>query len=167
MPTKSRQKNDDEKIDITNVSSGYLAECLGMTRDGVTRLARNGVITQNGRARGKYNLVTAVPQYLAHLRETQGQDSTDTSLKKEQTRKLRLQNDKTEAGLVLVTDAAQVFAAYSRVFRQTVMTALPGIAARIAKCDEPGTVTRMFKEDLEDIDRTLDESLLGVLGNET
>ena len=104
-----------EKIDATNVSSNYLAEVLGMTRHGISKLYAAGVLTQNGTARGKYNLYDAVPAYLNHLRENHG-ETADVKLKRQQELKLRLQNDKTEAGLVRITDAAQIFAAAHSLF---------------------------------------------------
>ena len=133
------------EIDPTNVSTAYLAECLGMTRDGVTRLCRGGVIRQNGVARGKYNLYDAVPDYIAYLQESKGDEST-VKLLRQRERKLRLQNDKTEAGLVPIADAAQVFAQAHSIFRSIHDDVFEGIAAELAKTDNPHEVSKILKD---------------------
>ncbi len=53
---------------------------MSARRDGVTRLNRGGVIQQNGRARGKYNLLDAIPAYLNHLRESKGDDTQENCI---------------------------------------------------------------------------------------
>ncbi len=60
-------------IDPTNVSSSYLAEVLGMTRQRVSKLRSEGVIKNNGN-RGKYNLADAVTAYSKYLRDNKGSD---------------------------------------------------------------------------------------------
>ena len=155
-----------ERIDSTNVSTKDLAAFLGMTRDGVTRLNRQGVIQQNGIARGKYNLRDAVRAYVAYLRENKA-DSPATKLATQRERKLRLSNDKVEDTLVPVEDAAQVFATYARMFREYVMGELPGMAARIAKCNDPRKVANMIQGDLNEISRTVTDGILEAVDNET
>lgn len=150
------------KIDFTNVSTAYLAECLGMSRDGVTRLCRGGVIRQNGVARGKYNLYDAVSDYITYLQESQGDEST-VKLLRQRERKLRLQNDNTEAGLVRITDAAQIFAAAHALFVSLHEDALEGIAAEVAKTDSPRKVRKILTDRFWQISqRHNDEILRGI-----
>jgi hypothetical protein len=153
------------KIDPTNISTAYLAECLGMTRDGVTRLCRQGVIRQNGVARGKYNLFEAVEAYATYLKESKGDESA-VRLLRQRERKLRLANDKTEAGLVSIEDAAQTFATFASMFREFVTGQIEGMAARIAECDEPRTAGLMLKNDLETINKTVTDGVMGAFENE-
>ena len=148
--------------DPTNVSTAYLAECLGMSRDGVTRLCRGGVIRQNGVARGKYNLFDAVQAYATYLKESKGDEST-VKLLRQRERKLRLQNDKTEAGLVRITDAAQIFEAAHLLFVSIHEEALEGIAAEIAKTNTPREVTKILTDRFWQISqRHNDEILRGI-----
>ena len=150
------------KIDATNVSTKDLAAILGMTRDGVTRLCRAGVITQNGIARGKYDLREAVPAYLNYLRENHG-ETADVRLKRQQELKLRLQNDKKEAELVNVNDAAQIFAAAHSLFVSLHEDALEGIAAEVAKTDLPRKVRKILSAGFWQISqRHNDEILRGI-----
>ena len=150
------------EIDPANVSTAYLAESLGMTRDGVTRLCRGGVIRQNGVARGKYNLFDAVQAYATYLKESKG-DESDAKLSQQRERKLRLANDKTEAGLVRITDAAQIFEAAHLLFVSIHEEALEGIAAEIAKTDSPREVTKIFTDRFWQISqRHNDEILRGI-----
>ena len=149
-------------IDPTNVSTAYLAEVFGMTRDGVTRLCRAGVISQNGVARGKYDLREALAAYLEHLRKA-NTETADVKLKRQQELKLRLQNDKTEAGLVNVSDAAQIFAAAHSLFVSLHEDALEGIAAEVAKTDSPRKVRKILTDRFWQISqRHNDEILRGI-----
>ena len=147
-----------EKINPTNVSSNYLAEVLGMTRHGVSKLYAAGVLTQNGIARGKYNLYDAVPAYLNYLRENNG-ETADVLLKRQQELKLRLQNDKTEAGLVNVSDAAQVFALAISIFRSVHEEVFEGIAAELAKTDKPHEVITILKDRFNQVGQAANDGL--------
>ena len=154
------------EIDPTNVSTAYLAECFGMTRDGVTRLCRAGVISQNGVARGKYNLFDAVPAYLQHLRASKGGESAATRLAIQRERKLRLQNDETEAGLVPIRDAALVFATASAMFRADVNSRIEGMAAKISKTDNPRNVAKSIQSELFAVGQAAYDGLPKVEENE-
>ena len=147
------------KIDPTNVSTAYLAEVFGMTRFGITRLCRGGVIQQNGVARGKYNLYHAVPAYIAYLEECKG-DETNVKLLQQRERKLRLQNDETEAGLVRITDAAQIFAAAHSLFVSLHEDALEDIAAEIAKTNSPRKVRKILTDRFWQISQRHNDELL-------
>lgn len=153
------------KIDPTNVSTAYLAEVFGMTRDGVTRLCRNGIISQNGVARGKYDLHEALAAYLEHLRKA-NRETADVKLKRQQERKLRLQNDKTEDRLVKVVDAAEVFGIYTREFRAEVEGRIAGMAAKISKTDNPRTVAKILQTEFSAIGQAANDWLLEVEGYE-
>ena len=153
------------KIDATNVSTNDLAAILGMTRDGVTRLCRAGVITQNGVARGKYDLREAVSSYAKHMRETHG-ESADTRLAIQRERKLRLQNDKTEAGLVPIEQAAEVFTMFYTEFRTQVNDCIKGMADKISKTDNPGKVAKIMRSEFNAIGQAAHDGLQQVKENE-
>lgn len=137
-----------------------------MTRHGVSKLYATGVIKQNGRSRGKYNLFEAVPAYLAHLRSTKGVDSPDTRLKLEQERKVRLQADKMELELIDVVAAAQIFATFATHLRQLVERRIDPLAGRVAKCDDQGRVARIVQAELDDIAQTIVDETLSAIGND-
>jgi hypothetical protein len=107
-----------------------------MSRDGVTRLNRGGVIQQNGLARGKYNLYDAIPAYVVYLKESKG-DETNVRLIRQRERKLRIQNDNLEDRLVSIVDAAEVFGLYARAFRSDVESRTGQLAAKLSKIDSP------------------------------
>ncbi len=152
------------KIDPTNVSTAYLAEVFGMSRDGVTRLCRAGVITQNGVARGKYDMREALSSYAKYVRETHG-ETADVRLKRQQERKLRLQNNKTEAGLVNVSDAAQVFALAISIFRSIHEEVFEGIAAELAKTDKSHKVAVILKDRFNQVGQRSHDEILGSVEN--
>lgn len=135
-----------------------------MTRDGVTRLNRKGVIQQNGRARGKFDLVQAVSAYATDLRENK--DTAEGNLFQERERKIRLANDKAEGKLLSVADAAQVFAPYTSFFRGFVLKQLPGMATKIANCNNPSTVSLMPQESLQAISKKLTDDVHEAIGHE-
>ena len=153
------------KMDATNVSTKDLATILGMTRDGVTRLCRGGVIQQNGVARGKYDLREAVSSYAKHMRETHG-ETADTRLAIQRERKLRLQNDKTEAGLVPIADAAEVFKIFYTEFRTQVNDCIKGMADKISKTDNPGKVAKIMQSEFNAIGQAANDGLQQVKENE-
>ena len=152
------------EIDPTNVSTAYLAECLGMTRDGVTRLCRQGVIRQNGIARGKYNLFDAVQAYATYLNESKG-DESDAKLSHQRERKLRIANNKTEAGLVRINDAAEVFKAAIAIFDSIHEEVFEGIAAELAKTDNPLEVTAILKDRFNQVGQRSHDEILGSAEN--
>ncbi len=96
-----------QKLDPTNVSTTFLAEVLGVTRDAVSKLYAQRVILQNGK-RGKYNLTEAVPAYLQSIK-TSGTAEAGARLKVQQERKLKIANDAAERNLVDIDEAAEVF----------------------------------------------------------
>lgn len=146
------------QIDPTNVSSSYLAEVLGMARDAVSKLYAAGVIKQNGIARGKYNLADAVPAYSKYLRDNKGSD-VSTRLKQQQTRKLEIQNDKTESVLVKTEDAAQAYRA-SCMYWRCLMAELPKrLAPQIAKTNDPEKIRELLRDGLNGICTTFEKGL--------
>ena len=94
-----------QKADLSNVSSSFLAEVLGVTRNAVSKLYATGVIRQNGVARGKYSLFDAVPAYLDHLRANKGSD-VNARLKLAQVEKIQQYVEQMENELVKTSDAA-------------------------------------------------------------
>ena len=145
-------------IDPTNVSTAYLAEVLGMTRDGVTRLCRGGIIKQNGIARGKYNLADAVAPYAKYVRDNKGSDVA-TKLKQQQTRKLELQNDKTESALVKTADAAQAYRAGCLYWRELVAELTKRLAPQIAKTKDPEKIRELLRDGLNRVSTRFEKGL--------
>ena len=111
-----------QKLDPTNVSTTFLAEVLGVTRDAVSKLYAQRVILQNGK-RGKYNLTEAVPAYLQSIK-TSGAAEAGARLKVQQERKLKIANDAAERYLVDIDDAAEVFRQVCTSLRSAI-TAIP------------------------------------------
>jgi len=145
-------------IDPTNVSSNYLAEVLGITRHGVSKLYAAKVIKQNGIARGKYNLADAVTAYSKYLRDNKGSDVA-TKLKLAQTRKLEIQNDKTENALVKIEDAAQAYRVGCLYWR-ALMAELPKrLAPRIAKANDPEEIRELLRDGLNGVSTTFEKGL--------
>ncbi len=135
-----------------------------MSRDGVTRLCRGGVIRQNGIARGKYNLYDAVPDYIAYLQESKGDEST-VKLLCQRERKLRLQNDKTEAGLVRKDDAVEVFKTAIAIFQSIHDDVFEGIAAELAKTDNPREVAEILNDRFNQVGQRQHDETLGAIEN--
>ncbi len=133
-------------------------------RDGVTRLCRGGVIRQNGIARGKYNLYDAVPDYIAYLQEAKGDDS-EVRLLQQRERKLRLANNKTEAGLVRKDDAAEVFKIAVAMFHSIHEEVFEGIAAELAKTDNPREVTAILQDRFNQVGQRSHDEILGSVEN--
>ena len=79
------------------------------------------------------------------MRETHG-ETADTRLAIQRERKLSLQNGKTEASLVPIAGAAQVFAQAHSIFRSIHDDVFEGIAAKLAKTDNPHEVTKILKD---------------------
>ena len=129
-----------------------------MTRDGVGKLYAAKVIKQNGIARGKYNLADAVAAYSKYLRDNKGADVA-TKLKQQQTRKLEIQNDKTESALVKTEDAAQAYRA-SCMYWRGLMAELPKrLAPQIAKTKDPEKIRELLRDGLNGICTTFEKGL--------
>jgi len=135
-------------MEFSSVSTLFLAEILGVTSDAVTRLHRAGIIKQNGKARGKYDLFEAVNAYLGHLRETKGSDVA-VRLTLARAKKLELENDKRENDLVRTEDAAEVFRAASMLWK-SIEDGLPTrIAPRLSKTDNPDEARLILRDELD------------------
>ena len=132
-----------QKADLSNVSSSFLAEILGVTRDAVSKLYATGVIRQNGVARGKYSLFDAVPAYLDHLRANKGSD-VDARLKLAQEQKIRQYVEQMENELVKTSDAAEVFVAASASWRNEANKLPQRLARRIAKSKDPSEIREIL-----------------------
>ena len=132
-----------QKADLSNVSSSFLAEILGVTRDAVSKLYATGVIRQNGVARGKYSLFDAVPAYLDHLRANKGSD-VDARLKLAQVEKIRQHVKQMENELVKTSDAAAVFRAASAAWRDEASKLPQRVARRISKLKDPSEIREIL-----------------------
>ena len=139
-----------QKADLSNVSSSFLAEVLGMTRHGVGRLYATGIIRQNGVARGKYSLFDAVPAYLDHLRANKGSD-VDARLKLAQVEKIRQHVKQMENELVKTSDAAKVFVAASASWRNEASKLPQRVARRIAKSKDPSEIREILRGELDQV----------------
>ena len=149
MTTKNADpKNDELRIDSSNVSTMFLAEILGVTTDAVTKLHSAGIIKQNGKARGKYDLFDAVDAYLDHLRNSKGSDVA-VRLTLARATKLELENDRRQSELVKISEAVEVIAAASTHWK-SIADALPKrIAKRLAKIKNPDEVRTILQEELD------------------
>jgi len=145
---KSDVKNDEFRMEFSSVSTLFLAEILGVTSDAVTRLSRAGIIKQNGKARGKYDLFDAVNAYLDHLRKTKGSDVA-MRLTLARAKKLELENDKRENDLVKKSDAAEVFGAASMLWKGIADGLPKRIASRLAKIENPDEARLILREVLD------------------
>ena len=143
-------KNDAFRIESSNVSTLFLAEILGVTSDAVTRLHRAGVIKQNGKARGKYDLFEAVNAFLDHLRKTKGSDVA-VRLTLARAKKLELENDRVENELVKTSDAAVVFRAASTSWRNEASKLPQRVARRIAKSKDPSEIREILRDELDQV----------------
>ena len=139
-----------QKADLSNVSSSFLAEILGVTRDAVSKLYATGVIRQNGVARGKYSLFDAVPAYLDHLRANKGSD-VNARLKLAQVEKIRQYVEKMENELVKTSDAAAVFRAASTAWRDEASKLPQRVARRIAKSKDPSEIREILRDELDQV----------------
>ncbi len=145
---KPDPKNDEFRIESSNVSTQFLAEILGVTTDAVTKLHSAGIIKQNGKARGKYDLFDAVSAYLDHLRNSKGSDVA-IRLTLARAKKLELENDKRENELVKTSDAAEVFRVASMLWK-SIADGLPKrIASRLAKIENPDEARLILREALD------------------
>lgn len=147
---KSDPKNAQFRIESSNVSTLFLAEILGVTSDAVTRLCRAGVIKQNGKARGKYDLFDAVNAYLDHLRNSKGSDAA-MQLTLARAKKLELENDQRKSELVKTRVALEVFVVASAHWRNIAAAIPKRIASRLAKIENPDKVRTILKDELDGI----------------
>ena len=139
-----------QKADLSNVSSSFLAEVLGVTRDAVSKLYATSVIRQNGVARGKYSLFDAVPAYLYHLRANKGSD-VDARLKLAQVEKIQQYVEKMENELVKTSDAAAVFRAASTAWRDEASKLPQRVARRIEKSEDPSEIREILCDELDQV----------------
>ena len=85
-------KNDELRIDPTNVSSKFLAALLGVTASGLSKLYGERVVTQTGR-RGKYDITEQVPRYIQSIKSS-GTAEAGARLKVAQREKLEIENQR-------------------------------------------------------------------------
>ena len=147
-----------QKADLSNVSSSFLAEVLGVTRDAVSKLYATGVIRQNGVARGKYSLFDAVPAYLDHLRDNKGSD-VNVRLKLAQCEKIEIANKNERENLVETDVAAEVFRVVVTAWRKIAASVPKRIASRISKSENPDEIRTILCKELDGIGSELEKGL--------
>lgn len=141
-------KTEQFRMETSNVSTTYLAQVLGVTTDAVTKLHSAGIIKQNGKARGKYDLFDAVNAYLDHLRNSRGSDVA-IRLTLARAKKLELENDRVESEVVKTADIVEVFRTASMLWK-SIADGLPKrIASRIAKIENPDEIRMIVRDALD------------------
>jgi len=151
-------KTEQFRMEFSNVSTMYLAQVLGVTTDAVTKLHSAGIIKQNGKARGKYDLVDATNAYLEHLRDSKGSDVA-IRLTLARAKKLELENDRVESELVKTTDVVEVFRAASLHWKSIADGIPKRIASRFAKIKNPDKVRTILREELDGMYYEFDKGL--------
>jgi len=158
----AKQKQSAKDIDPTNVSSMYLAEVLGVTRDAVSKLYAAKVIKQNGIARGKYNLSDAVTAYSKYLRDNKGSDVA-TKLKLAQTRKLEIQNDKSAIELIDIQQAKAAFGHAAFLWRCGAAALPKRVAPYIAKTTSVRKIREVLKQELDGLFPPFEKAINGFI----
>lgn len=157
------KKQDDGLIDPTNVQSQFLADCLAMTPQAVSKLASERIIKTNGR-RGKYNLTEAIPQYIASIRGS-GAAEAKAKLAVQQERKLRLQNDASAGRLVKVEDAAEVFRVYCLTWRAGASALPRRVAQQLSNLSEPSVIQRLLQDEFTNLFTEMEHGLREYFGS--
>lgn len=92
------------------------------------------------------------------MRDNKGSDVA-TKLKFAQTRKLEIQNDKTESALVKTEDVAQAYRAGCLYWRELVAELTKRLAPRIAKTKDPEKIRALLRGGLNGISTTFEKGL--------
>ena len=142
-------KNDQLRIDPTNVPTSYMAEVLGVAASYVSTLFSKRVITQNGK-RGRYDLTDAVPKYIQSIR-TSGTAEAGEKLKIQQERKLRLANDVAAGTLVKIDDAAEVFRAACIAWRAGASAIPRRLATELSNTTDAAVVRERIADEIADL----------------
>lgn len=143
------QENDANLIDPGSVTTKYLAEVLGMTPVAVSKLASQKVVKNNGR-RGKYNIIDAVPAYIASIRGS-GKAEADARLKVQQTRKLQLANDEHAGKLVKIADAAEVYRQALLAWRAGINALPRRLATKLANQDDSAKIQKALMNEFSEL----------------
>lgn len=87
------------KVSVTESIHFYSTEeisaLLGMTPQWVRKLSKEGVIPQS--SRGKFDLFPTIKRYIAHLKESQKEQSSPSDQRKMKARKLKAETEEREA----------------------------------------------------------------------
>ena len=149
----AEKKTDPEKgeflIDARSVSSKFLAELLGMTVSGLSKLYQERVVTQNGK-RGKYDLLDTIPRYLQSIRSS-GTAEAGAKLKVQQERKLRVANDLVEGGLIKIDDAAEVFREACISWRSGASALPRRLATELSNTRDAAKIREILDHELSDL----------------
>ena len=126
-------------------SAEQLGEVLGLTRQAVNRLFKARTIPNNGK-RGKYDIFTAVPQYIQSIK-TSGAAEAGERLKIQQERKLKLQNDEAAGLLVKVEDAAQALNEAVAAYLSSHKSIPRRVAAKLSALDDPAAIREILEDE--------------------
>lgn len=140
------------------VSTGDLAKMLGITPRRVQQLVQAGVLPQP--VQGRHDLSTAIPGYLAHLR----QSMRPASLADEQTRLARLKGDileqkkrERDGELVEVSACAEQWASVAMAIRASLLNLpaklSPQLIGQRSIPDVSGILKTAIREALEELSR--------------
>lgn len=155
--TKRNGQEKGELIDPANVPSKFLAEVLAVTTQTVSRLQTERIIRNNGR-RARYDLRTAVPQYVSSLRGT-GAAEAKAKLAVQQERKLRLANDKEAGRLVPVEDAAEVFRTYCLTWRAGAAALPRRLATQLSNETNPTVIQKALVNEFAQLFEEMESGL--------
>lgn len=150
-------KKDENLIDPDHAPSKFVAACLAMTPQAVSKLASEGVIRTNGH-RGKYRLTEAIPQYISTVRRT-GTAEAKARLAEQQERKLRLANDLSAGKLVEIDKAAEAFRQYALAYRAGINALPRRLANQLSNESNPALIQKVLANEFRELFETMEEPL--------
>ncbi len=139
----------NKTFDIKDASSTQTADILGITRQRVSQLRSAGVLKNNGK-RGRYDLAHVIQDYAAYLTDNGGGDA-QTQLIIQRTRKLRIANDKAEAGLLSIDDAGRVLTTVFQCFQSLSQDLPKKLAPKLAKAKTSVEVRRTMEKEFSTV----------------
>ena len=134
-------------FNIHDASSTQTADILGITRQRVSQLRSQGIIKNNGK-RGRYDVPQAIKDYAAYITDNGGGDA-QTRLIVQRTRKLKIENDKAEARLIDMGDAAEVLNAALSVYLTSTDEIPDTLARRLARSSSPAEIRRVIDKEFD------------------
>jgi len=102
---------------------------------------------ENNGKRGRYDLIKAVPAYVAYLEGNGGGDA-NTALVLARVKKLDIQNRKAQSDLVRIQDATIVFAAADQLFENTFAAAVKRMAKGVVAANTPTDVREIVETEI-------------------
>lgn len=152
-PTATAPPANGKPFDPHSCNAETLGRVLGLTRQQVTNLFNARTIPNNGK-RGKYDLFTAVPQYVQSIK-TSGTAEAGERLKIEQRRKIKLQNDVAAGLLVPVGDIASVINQAASAFLSTWKSIPRRVASKLSATDDPAAIREILEDESSNAGREL------------